>query len=34
MLRYSRKKHGANLWAKIEVLANDFAPLFNNKINK
>ena len=29
MLRYPREMHGGDLWAKIEVLANDFAPLFN-----
>jgi len=28
MLRYSRKMHGGELWAKIEVLENVFAPLF------
>ncbi len=28
MLKYSRKMHGGELWAKIEVLENVFAPLF------
>ncbi len=28
MLRYSRKMHGGELWAKIEVLENVLAPLF------
>lgn len=29
MLKYPRKMHGGELWAKIEVLENVFAPLFN-----
>lgn len=28
MLRYSRKMHGGELWAKIEVLENVLTPLF------
>lgn len=28
MLKYSRKMHGGELWAKIEVLENVFSPLF------
>lgn len=28
MLRYSRKMHGGELWAKIEVLENVLSPLF------
>lgn len=28
MLRYPRNMHGGELWAKIEVLENVFAPLF------
>ena len=28
MPRYARKMHGGELWAKIEVLENVFAPLF------
>jgi len=28
MLRYPRKMHGGEIWAKIEVLANVFTPLF------
>ncbi len=28
MLRYCRKMHGGEIWAKIEVLENVFAPLF------
>ena len=31
MPKKSKKMHGGELWAKIEVLENDFAPLF--KIN-
>lgn len=31
MLRYSRKMHGGELWAKIEVLENVLSPLFKNK---
>lgn len=29
MLKYSRKMHGGELWAKIEVLENVFTPLFS-----
>lgn len=32
MLKYPRKMHGGEIWAKIEVLANDLSPLFK-KIN-
>lgn len=28
MLKYPRNMHGAELWAKIEVLENGFSPLF------
>jgi len=28
MLKYPRKMHGAELWAKIEVLENVLTPLF------
>ena len=28
MLKYPRTMHGGELWAKIEVLENVFAPLF------
>lgn len=28
MPKYSRKMNGGELWAKIEVLENVFAPLF------
>lgn len=28
MLKYSRKMHGGELWAKIEVLENAVSPLF------
>lgn len=28
MLRYPRRMHGAELWAKIEVLENVLSPLF------
>ena len=28
MLKYPRTMHGGELWAKIEVLENDFTPLF------
>ena len=28
VLRYSRKMHGGELWAKIEVLENVLSPLF------
>lgn len=28
MSKYSRKMHGGELWAKIEVLENDLTPLF------
>ena len=28
MLRYPKTMHGGELWAKIEVLENVFAPLF------
>ena len=31
MPKYSRKMHGGELWAKIEVLENDLAPLFRIK---
>ena len=31
MIKYSRKMHGGELWAKIEVLENVCAPLFKNK---
>lgn len=30
MPRYARKMHGGELWAKIEVLENVVAPLFEN----
>ncbi len=29
MPKYSRKMHGGELWAKIEVLENVLTPLFN-----
>jgi len=28
MIKYPRKMHGAELWAKIEVLENVVSPLF------
>lgn len=28
MFKYPRNMHGGELWAKIEVLENDLAPLF------
>lgn len=28
MLKYPRTMHGGELWAKIEVIENVFAPLF------
>ena len=28
MVKYPREMQGGELWAKIEVLANDLAPLF------
>jgi len=28
--RFSRRMHGGELWAKIEVLENVSTPLFNN----
>ena len=28
MVKYPRRMHGGELWAKIEVLANDSTPLF------
>lgn len=28
LLRYSRKMHGGELWAKIEVLEDVLSPLF------
>ncbi len=28
MLKYPRKMHGGELWAKIEVLENVLSPLF------
>ena len=28
MVKYPRAMHGGELWAKIEVLANDLSPLF------
>ena len=31
MPKFSRKMHGGELWAKIEVLENVFAPLFIEK---
>ncbi len=30
MPRYTRKMHGGELWAKIEVLENVVSPLFEN----
>lgn len=33
MVRYSRKMHGGELWAIIEVLENVFTPLFLSNIN-
>ena len=32
MVRYARKMHGGELWAKIEVLANVYTPLFKRHI--
>ncbi len=32
MLKYSRRMHGGELWAKIEVLENVFSPLFRKYI--
>lgn len=32
MLKYSRKMHGGELWAKIETLENDKTPLFKKYI--
>lgn len=29
--KYSRRMHGGELWAKIEVLENVSAPLFKNR---
>ena len=31
VIKYSRKMHGGELWATIEVLENVFTPLFKNK---
>lgn len=33
MPRYSRKMHGGELWAKIEVLENVSSPLLTVKFN-
>lgn len=33
MLKYPRKMHGGNLWAKIEVLENVYTPLLRIEIN-
>jgi len=33
MLKYSRKMHGGELWAKIEVLENVIIPLLKIKFN-
>lgn len=33
MLKYSRKMHGGEMWAKIEVLENVIAPLLKIKFN-
>lgn len=33
MIKYSRKMHGGELWAKIEVLENVLAPLLQIKFN-
>ena len=33
MLRYSRKMHGGELWAKIEVIENVFTPLLKINFN-
>ncbi len=32
MPRFSRKMHGGELWAKIEVLENVLSPLWNKEI--
>ena len=31
MIKYPRKMHGGELWAKIEVLENVFTPLFKKQ---
>ena len=33
MLKYPRKMHGGELWAKIEVLENVVTPLLKVKLN-
>lgn len=33
MLKYPRRMHGGELWAKIEVLENVVAPLLQAKFN-
>lgn len=33
MLKYSRKMHGGELWAKIEVLENVIIPLLKAKFD-
>lgn len=33
MLKYSRRMHGGELWAKIEVLENVITPLLKTKYN-
>jgi len=33
MLKYSRRMHGGELWAKIEVLENVNTPLLKIKFN-
>ena len=33
MLKYSRKMHGGELWAKIEVLENVITPLLKAKFD-
>lgn len=34
MIKYPRKMHGGELWAKIEVLENVSTPLLKNLINR
>ena len=32
VIKYPRKLHGGELWAKIEVIENVFTPLFKGSI--
>lgn len=34
MIKYPRKMHGGELWAKIEVLENVYTPLLKNLISR